>query len=96
MKIGLLLKQKKNNGWNKVCNLFVFVFFLDPFETLNRASSLTLSEKSYMHDALDKLKSCKGKSCTIKRSPTTVNVSAATNGLQRGTKRKHGKLTYTI
>ncbi|XP_061398755.1 extracellular sulfatase SULF-1 homolog [Musca vetustissima] len=65
---------------------------IDPFETLNRASSLTQAEKSYMHDTLAKLKSCKGKSCTIKRTVTVVNSNNSTSSnsvIQRGTKRKH-------
>ncbi|KAM7360350.1 extracellular sulfatase Sulf1 isoform 2-T3 [Cochliomyia hominivorax] len=62
---------------------------IDPFETLNRASSLTSAEKSYMHDALTKLKSCKGRSCTIKKSLESLNNSTSVNSLPRGTKRKH-------
>ncbi|XP_075146298.1 extracellular sulfatase Sulf1 [Haematobia irritans] len=64
---------------------------IDPFETLNRASSLTLAEKSYMHDTLAKLKNCKGRSCTIKRPQIVTDLSHSTmnNNLQRGTKRKH-------
>ncbi|XP_065365699.1 extracellular sulfatase SULF-1 homolog isoform X2 [Calliphora vicina] len=62
---------------------------IDPFETLNRASSLTVGEKSYMHDALAKLKSCKGRSCTIKKAALSVNTSTTVTSLPRGTKRKH-------
>ncbi|XP_037817822.1 extracellular sulfatase SULF-1 homolog isoform X3 [Lucilia sericata] len=62
---------------------------IDPFETLNRASSLTSGEKSYMHDALAKLKSCKGRNCTLKKPTIPVNVSTTVNSLPRGTKRKH-------
>ncbi|XP_055913011.1 extracellular sulfatase SULF-1 homolog isoform X2 [Eupeodes corollae] len=40
---------------------------IDPFETLNQASSLTMEEKSYMHDTLNRLKSCRGKGCTVRR-----------------------------
>ncbi|XP_055851982.1 extracellular sulfatase SULF-1 homolog isoform X2 [Episyrphus balteatus] len=46
---------------------------IDPFETLNQASSLTMEEKSYMHDALNRLKSCRGKGCTIKRHHLSVD-----------------------
>ncbi|XP_012056992.1 PREDICTED: extracellular sulfatase SULF-1 homolog [Atta cephalotes] len=39
---------------------------LDPFEQWNRASSLTLTEKSYLHDQLEHLKGCKGTwDCTV-------------------------------
>ncbi|XP_058975403.1 extracellular sulfatase SULF-1 homolog isoform X2 [Musca domestica] len=65
---------------------------IDPFETLNRATSLSQAEKSYMHDTLAKLKNCKGKSCTIKRTTVVVNAANATSNnavLPRGTKRKH-------
>ena len=42
--------------------------FIDPFETRNRVSSLTAEEKSYLHDTLQHLKSCRGKSCTLLRN----------------------------
>ncbi|KYN11558.1 Extracellular sulfatase SULF-1 like protein [Trachymyrmex cornetzi] len=39
---------------------------LDPFEQWNRASSLTPTEKSYLHDQLEHLKGCKGTwDCTV-------------------------------
>lgn len=38
----------------------------DPFEQWNRASSLTPTEKSYLHDQLEHLKGCKGTwDCTV-------------------------------
>ncbi|KAG5307865.1 SULF1 sulfatase, partial [Acromyrmex insinuator] len=39
---------------------------LDPFEQWNRVSSLTPTEKSYLHDQLEHLKGCKGTwDCTV-------------------------------
>ncbi|XP_036332397.1 extracellular sulfatase SULF-1 homolog [Rhagoletis pomonella] len=69
---------------------------IDPFETQNRASSLTSEEKSYMHDVLEKLKGCRGKSCTIKRHPQNQlqqhqqQNESALRTLARDNKRKHG------
>lgn len=65
-------------------------YFLDPFETLNRASSLTNEEKSYMHDALEKLKNCRGRSCTLKRHHPII-AAQAQDQISRPNKRKHGK-----
>ncbi|CAD6992022.1 unnamed protein product [Ceratitis capitata] len=65
----------------------------DPFETQNRASTLTSEEKSYMHDTLEKLKGCRGKSCTIKRNLQPHHQQqnqSALRPLQRGYKRKQG------
>ncbi|XP_003489072.1 extracellular sulfatase SULF-1 homolog isoform X1 [Bombus impatiens] len=39
---------------------------IDPFEQWNRLSSLTSSERSYLHDQLEHLKGCKGtRDCTV-------------------------------
>ncbi|XP_011143707.1 extracellular sulfatase SULF-1 homolog isoform X3 [Harpegnathos saltator] len=39
---------------------------IDPFEQWNRVSSLTLTERSYLHDQLEHLKGCKGtRDCTV-------------------------------
>ncbi|XP_012148899.1 extracellular sulfatase Sulf1 isoform X4 [Megachile rotundata] len=39
---------------------------IDPFEQWNRLSSLTPSERSYLHDQLEHLKGCKGtRDCTV-------------------------------
>ncbi|XP_058445982.1 extracellular sulfatase SULF-1 homolog [Malaya genurostris] len=40
---------------------------IDPFETQNRESSLTPEEKAVLHDTLDYMKNCRGKSCTLPR-----------------------------
>uniref|UniRef100_A0A1B0CX50 Extracellular sulfatase C-terminal domain-containing protein n=1 Tax=Lutzomyia longipalpis TaxID=7200 RepID=A0A1B0CX50_LUTLO len=40
---------------------------IDPFETQNRASSLSAEEKTQLHETLERLKSCRGKSCTLPR-----------------------------
>lgn len=39
--------------------------FSDPFELQNRIDSLKTEEKSYLHDLLARLMSCKGRSCTV-------------------------------
>ncbi|VEN60794.1 unnamed protein product [Callosobruchus maculatus] len=41
---------------------------IDPFELQNRIDSLKAEERSYLHDQLAKLVSCKGKSCTVTHS----------------------------
>lgn len=46
------------------------LFHTDPFETQNRIASLTPEEKSYLHDTLEHLKGCRGKSCTLPRHNT--------------------------
>ncbi|XP_053966253.1 extracellular sulfatase SULF-1 homolog isoform X2 [Anastrepha ludens] len=66
---------------------------IDPFETQNRASSLTSEEKSYLHDTLEKLKGCRGKSCAVKRHPLQQRQQqndSALRPLPRGSKRKQG------
>ncbi|XP_053669458.1 extracellular sulfatase SULF-1 homolog [Anopheles marshallii] len=42
---------------------------IDPFETQNRESSLTAEEKAVLHDTLEEMKRCRGKSCTLPRHP---------------------------
>ncbi|XP_037923161.1 extracellular sulfatase SULF-1 homolog isoform X3 [Hermetia illucens] len=44
---------------------------IDPFETLNRASILSAEERSYLHDTLEHLKGCRGRSCTLLRHSST-------------------------
>lgn len=46
----------------------------DPFETQNRVAFLTAEEKSYLHDTLNHLKRCRGRSCTLNRH---INQSQA-------------------
>ncbi|CAH2002851.1 unnamed protein product [Acanthoscelides obtectus] len=41
---------------------------IDPFELQNRIDSLKPEERSYLHDQLARLVSCKGKSCTVAHS----------------------------
>ncbi|XP_030374041.1 extracellular sulfatase SULF-1 homolog [Scaptodrosophila lebanonensis] len=80
---------------------------IDRFETLNRASSLSAAERSYMHDTLEQLKSCRGRNCTIRRpqqqqlppSVTRINPllpTTAINQVQRSNKRKHGTLAASV
>lgn len=38
---------------------------IDPFETQNREKYLTPSERSFLHNQLEDLKRCKGKSCSV-------------------------------
>ncbi|KFB53347.1 AGAP003374-PA-like protein [Anopheles sinensis] len=40
---------------------------IDPFETQNRESSLTVEEKAVLHATLEEMKRCRGKSCTLPR-----------------------------
>lgn len=46
------------------------LIILDPFELINRKDQLRPEEKSYLHNQLEELKACKGKSCTVGTSPT--------------------------
>lgn len=50
----------------------ITLFFLqsnsaDPFELRNMESSLSPNEKSFLHDTLEHMKSCKGKNCILQR-----------------------------
>lgn len=56
------------------------MFHSDPFETQNRLSSLTAEERSYLHDTLEHLKGCRGRSCTIARHSTTTGGSSGAGG----------------
>lgn len=85
------------------------VFFsADPFETQNLESSLTSSEKSYLHDSLEHMKGCRGRNCALQRKgsqlagqsvleqqPEMANSSVTFRG---NSKRKYnnniGKLKY--
>uniref|UniRef100_A0A182QDS4 Extracellular sulfatase SULF-1 homolog n=1 Tax=Anopheles farauti TaxID=69004 RepID=A0A182QDS4_9DIPT len=40
---------------------------IDPFETQNRESLLTAEEKKELHETLEEMKRCRGKSCTLPR-----------------------------
>ncbi|XP_058062742.1 extracellular sulfatase SULF-1 homolog [Anopheles bellator] len=40
---------------------------IDPFETQNREASLTAEEKMVLHETLEEMKRCRGKSCTLPR-----------------------------
>lgn len=44
-----------------------FIKKIDPFELKNMESSLTSNEKSFLHDTLEHMKGCKGKSCVLPR-----------------------------
>ncbi|XP_050079324.1 extracellular sulfatase SULF-1 homolog [Anopheles maculipalpis] len=45
---------------------------IDPFETQNRESSLTVEEKAVLHETLEEMKRCRGKSCTLPRHQPNV------------------------
>lgn len=53
---------------------------LDPFETQNRLSFLSPDERSYLHDTLEHLKGCRGRSCTIARHSAMGNAALQQQG----------------
>lgn len=53
---------------------------LDPFETQNRAYALSSEEQSYLHDTLEHLKACKGRSCTIRRNGAQMMEHTSNQG----------------
>lgn len=81
-------------------NLHVF-FPQDPFETKNMEPTLTTLEKSFLHDTLEHMKGCKGKSCILPRKnhpqvgqdsedlPNNINAIPF-----RPSKRRHGKIYF--
>ncbi|XP_017858455.1 PREDICTED: extracellular sulfatase SULF-1 homolog isoform X1 [Drosophila arizonae] len=75
---------------------------IDRFETQNQASSLTPAERSHMHDTLERLKSCRGRNCSIRRQLPQLGMSAAAtpptavNHVQRSNKRKHSPLSGSV
>ncbi|XP_034117473.1 extracellular sulfatase SULF-1 homolog isoform X1 [Drosophila albomicans] len=77
---------------------------IDRFERQNRAASLTPAERSYMHDKLQHLKSCRGRNCSIPRQLPQVSMesadfspaSSAVNHVHRNNKRKHGSLSASV
>uniref|UniRef100_A0A182RDD7 Extracellular sulfatase n=1 Tax=Anopheles funestus TaxID=62324 RepID=A0A182RDD7_ANOFN len=56
---------------------------IDPFETQNRESSLTVEEKAVLHETLEEMKRCRGSSCTLPRHQHT-NVLPESNMLPSG------------
>lgn len=61
---------------------------MDPFETQNRFSSLSADERKQMHNTLEHLKGCRGRSCTIPRfgasnEPILPILSPQTRGIKR-------------
>lgn len=48
--------------------------FSDPFETQNRYSALSIAERQQMHRALERLKVCRGRSCTLSRPGATATA----------------------
>lgn len=51
---------------------YCFIPHVDPFETQNRYSSLSSSERQHMHKSLIQLQSCRGRRCTLPRVSTTI------------------------
>uniref|UniRef100_A0A1A9WPE5 Sulfatase N-terminal domain-containing protein n=1 Tax=Glossina brevipalpis TaxID=37001 RepID=A0A1A9WPE5_9MUSC len=66
---------------------------LDPFETINRASSLTTLQKSCMHDILEKLRNCKGVNCTLRKQEIPAKNVNAINSIARDIKWKTDEST---
>ncbi|KAH8280971.1 hypothetical protein KR054_005926 [Drosophila jambulina] len=76
---------------------------IDRFETTNRAAGLTPGERAHMHDALEQLKGCRGRSCSIRRhqaqldsGPSASQLPSAINQVHRNNKRKHSPLAGTV
>ncbi|XP_016926500.4 extracellular sulfatase SULF-1 homolog [Drosophila suzukii] len=74
---------------------------IDHFETTNRAASLTPGERSHMHDALQQLKGCRGRSCSIRRHQSHLESGTSApllpiNQVQRNNKRKHSPLAGSM
>uniref|UniRef100_A0A6B2EH51 Putative sulfatase n=1 Tax=Phlebotomus kandelakii TaxID=1109342 RepID=A0A6B2EH51_9DIPT len=61
---------------------------IDPFETQNRASSLSAEEKTQLHETLERLKGCRGKSCTIPRQHSQALSDSGFQSTSRSTKRR--------
>ncbi|XP_073984161.1 extracellular sulfatase SULF-1 homolog isoform X1 [Rhodnius prolixus] len=57
---------------------------IDPFEQWNRINTLTKEEKSYLHDQLEHLKSCKGvRQCTVGSAQNSFNAPPITKPPKR-------------
>ncbi|XP_068153195.1 extracellular sulfatase SULF-1 homolog [Drosophila tropicalis] len=74
---------------------------IDRFETTNRATSLTPGERAHMHDALEQLKGCRGRNCSIRRHQAQhleqmQHVPSPSNQVQRNNKRKHVPLSGSV
>ncbi|XP_016950155.1 extracellular sulfatase SULF-1 homolog [Drosophila biarmipes] len=74
---------------------------IDHFETTNRAAGLTPGERSHMHDALQQLKGCRGRSCSIRRHQSHLESGASApllpiNQVHRNNKRKHAPLAGSV
>jgi extracellular sulfatase Sulf len=79
-------------------NIFLKKILQDPFETQNMESTLTPPEKSFLHDTLEHMKGCKGKSCMLARKThlqagqETDETANNINSIPfRGSRRRHGK-----
>ncbi|XP_034660007.1 LOW QUALITY PROTEIN: extracellular sulfatase SULF-1 homolog [Drosophila subobscura] len=76
---------------------------IDRFETTNRAASLTPGDRAHMHDALEQLKGCRGRSCSVRRhqahlleTGSAPHLPAVINQVQRNNKRKHSPLSASV
>ncbi|KAH8294678.1 hypothetical protein KR018_001366, partial [Drosophila ironensis] len=76
---------------------------IDPFEMTNRAASLLPHERSHMHEVLERLKGCRGRSCSIRRHQDQLENEAGAwplrdgaNQVQRNHKRKNTPLVGTL
>ncbi|XP_055698244.1 extracellular sulfatase SULF-1 homolog isoform X3 [Phlebotomus papatasi] len=61
---------------------------IDPFETQNRASSLSPEEKAQLHETLQRLKGCRGKSCTLPRQHSPAFSDSGFQSTSRSSKRR--------
>lgn len=75
----------------------------DPFETQNMESTLTVLEKSFMHDTLEHMKGCKGRNCILARKnhlqigQETDETANNINSIPfRGTRRRHGETLAAV
>lgn len=84
---------------NYVCIRFTTISFIsDPFETKNVEPTLTADEKSFLHDTLEHMKGCKGRSCVLPRKNHLqfgYEVEESQNNINsipfRGARRRHGE-----
>lgn len=99
-----LKKGKMNLIMANQLTKYNIISLTDPFETQNMQSSLTEQEKSFLHETLEHMKGCKGKSCILPRrhhhhpqitSNTPENNEDLANNVNaipfRGSKRRYGK-----
>lgn len=70
--------------------LYVTLSISDPFETVNKFSSLSEEEKRVLNHVLGEMIKCKGRECNLPR-PHHPGQGRSDIGGQRGNKRKNGE-----